>query len=126
MRSQYHERMGIEVDFPFYDRDGNLIDLETYARLSADGDYRLVQQDDVLTADGRTMWVSTVWLGVDHSHGLTGGLLIFETMVFVEGMNCEYCLRYSTAQEAHAGHEEVLRLLRSGVRVDELHGALHH
>lgn len=58
--------------------------------------------------DGK--WVSTVWLGIDHSFG-SGPPLIFETMVFNSDgkkdgrlgseLDCE---RYSTEAEAIAGH----------------------
>ena len=59
--------------------------------------------------DGR--WVSTVFLGIDHS--LFGGPpLIFETMVFeAESMGRieMYADRYSTREQALAGHERAIR-----------------
>ena len=55
-------------------------------------------------------WVSTVWLGLDHNFGMQGPPLIFETMVFPkEGEWGELdCRRYSTEEEALAGHEEMV------------------
>jgi len=55
--------------------------------------------------------ISTVWLGLDHSHGSGGPPMLFETMVFdrhgesgaesdIEGS----MVRYSTWDEAEAGH----------------------
>lgn len=59
--------------------------------------------------DGR--WVSTVFLGIDHS--LFGGPpLIFETMVFESesmGRIEMYADRYSTREQALAGHERAIR-----------------
>jgi len=53
-------------------------------------------------------WVSTVWLGLDHSFG-SGPPLIFETMVFQNrsDMGDLDCERYSTEAEAIAGHERM-------------------
>ena len=53
--------------------------------------------------DGK--WVSTVWLGFDHSFG-SGPPLIFETMVFPSSGNMSELdtERYSTESEAIAGH----------------------
>jgi hypothetical protein len=50
-------------------------------------------------------WVSTVWLGLDHSFR-SGPPLIFETMVFPNqgDMGDLDCDRYSTEAEALAGH----------------------
>lgn len=57
-------------------------------------------------------FVSTVWLGLDHSSG-DGPLLIFETMVFNTSDKAkedgnewleEYCERYSTKEQALEGH----------------------
>lgn len=49
--------------------------------------------------------VSTVWLGLNHNYG-GGRPLIFETMVFGRSSWSELDMdRYSTEQEALAGHE---------------------
>ena len=50
------------------------------------------------------LWVSTVWLGLDHQFG-DGPVHIFETMVFPKGSYSEKdCERYSTREEAEEGH----------------------
>lgn len=56
--------------------------------------------------DGK--WISTVWLGLDH--GQWGRPLYFETMVFPkQGDFTELeCERYSTEEEALAGHAAVV------------------
>jgi hypothetical protein len=55
--------------------------------------------------------VSTVFLGIDHSfgHGLP---LVFETMIF-RGGNGEEQWRYSTWEEAVAGHERAVAIARA-------------
>lgn len=52
--------------------------------------------------------VSTVFLGVDHAFG-DGPPLVFETMIFPEDSYKDlYCERYSTYEEAVAGHKRVV------------------
>lgn len=59
--------------------------------------------------------VSTVFLGLDHSHGGSTPVL-FETMVFAGegGGSSEYCRRYSTYEEAKKGHGNLVRFLKGG------------
>lgn len=110
---------------PCFDRDGNPITVEQMAQLRlVDNEYQIVAQDDVLTPDGHTMWVSTVWLGLDHGHGYSPEPVIFETMVFVRGFEGEYCQRYTTEQSAKDGHDEIIRLLHNGVPLEQLGLAL--
>lgn len=54
--------------------------------------------------------VSTVFLGLDHSFSMRSGPILFETMVFHPdtGGREYYCDRYSTWEEAEAGHREVI------------------
>lgn len=56
---------------------------------------------------------STVWLGLDHSFG-TGPPLIFETMSFVKGTGWSerYFERYSTIEQAVAGHARAVKASR--------------
>lgn len=54
--------------------------------------------------------VSTVFLGLDHSYG-TGPPHIFETMVFGGELNGEM-ERYSTWDEAEAGHKAMLERVK--------------
>lgn len=60
-----------------------------------------VLQDDTI--------VSTVFLGLDHSFGLGGPPVLWETMIF-GGVHNEYQDRYCSKQEAIKGHEKALKL----------------
>lgn len=55
-------------------------------------------------------YVSTVFLGTDHSFG-DGPPMLFETMIF-GGKHDGYCERYSTWEQAEAGHARILEMLR--------------
>ena len=100
----------------YYDRSGNLITLDEWAS-AFDERYgeKTVRQEHV-----GDLWVSTVWLGLDHQHG-NGPPLIFETMVFAdESLTAEFCARYSTEAEAATGHERVVAALQAGLQTHEL------
>jgi len=58
------------------------------------------------------VFVSTVFLGVDHNFG-GGPPLLFETMVFRGSLDeCQW--RYSTWEEAEAGHAAVVAAVEAG------------
>lgn len=85
----------------YYDRQGRPIGLMEIAK----GERRVAE---TTLPDGK--WVSTVWLGIDHSFG-SGPPLIFETMVFPSqgdfgDLDCD---RYSTEEEARVGHEAMVQ-----------------
>jgi len=95
------------MEFMYYDRQGKPISMERFYQLAADPEYKRVGE-----AKGCGKWVSTVWLGLDHSCG-GGPPIIFETMVFPlnqEG-DANYgeidCDRYATEEEALVGHERL-------------------
>ena len=52
--------------------------------------------------------VSTVFLGLDHNFDLEGPPILFESMVFDNGNECD-CWRYVTFSEAIDGHKELCR-----------------
>lgn len=109
----------------YYDRQGNPMSLEDWGRRFENVPNKIVRQEH--TPNGR-YWISTVWLGLDHSWG-DGPPLIFETMVFPQSVDKQYdaledlvegepeygrwselaCERYSTEEEAIAGHEAMVR-----------------
>lgn len=66
--------------------------------------------------------VSTVYLGIDHSHGHYPMPIIFETMIFA-GLSSldEACWRYATPAAAAAGHARVVEALKAigFVEIDE-------
>ena len=93
----------MERDWPrFYDKEGRPIDTATFSRLASDLNYRVIDQEDVLTQTGDTFWVSTVWLGIDHGF-MSPAPIIFETMIFGDSMIDEFCERYATEEAAKAG-----------------------
>jgi hypothetical protein len=73
------------------------------------------------------LWVSTVFLGLDHAW--SGPPKLFETMIFRDVDHAppseyfekisEYCrdyqMRYSTWDEAVKGHEDILTIIREGL-----------
>lgn len=84
----------------YYDLQGHPISFEEYIELSSLGKKRIAKTDLP-----NRYWVSTVWLGMDHSFG-EGPPLIFESMVFKgEDFTDQDCERYSTEEEALAGHQ---------------------
>ena len=66
---------------------------------------RIVDQTHVGEA-----FVSTVFLGLDHNFTGKGEPLLFETMIFLDGWEDEYCERYATWDEAERGHQDAIKL----------------
>ena len=89
----------------FYDMDGKPMTLQEWAK--AFKDPRRIGKTNVGDAE-----VSTVWLGSDHQFG-DGPPLIFETMIF-GGSHDQFCDRYSTKEEALAGHKRIVLALLEG------------
>jgi hypothetical protein len=81
-------------------------DLLTWAK-ALESQNRQVARDEI--GDVR---VSTVFLGLDHSFGLDGPPILWETMIF-GGPHDQYQERYSTRANAIAGHARALALVRS-------------
>jgi hypothetical protein len=94
----------------YYDRRGEPIDADEWARLFEDCDYQRL----ATTRLGVDILVSTVWLGIDHSFGGDEDPIIFETMVF-GGPDGETIVRYSTEAAALEGHEVAVMLLRNEI-----------
>lgn len=79
------------------------MDLMEWGMKLEDLEYKVVARDELESG----VVISTVWLGLDHQWG-DGPPLIFETMVF-GGPNDQDQYRYSTEDEARAGHAEIVR-----------------
>lgn len=60
----------------------------------------------------RPVRVSTVFLGIDHNFGGEGLPILFETMVFGGPLDQEQ-VRYSTWNEAEAGHKAIVKRVKS-------------
>ena len=80
---------------------------------------RFLESDDriVAGAGNDDLFVSTVFLGIDHGFG--GPPLLFETMVFRDGHGTDdYTERYSSWKAAEAGHKRICAKVfkRAGVK----------
>ena len=106
----------------YYRRDGSPIEGENavleMAKIFNNGDERV----DLTRFEDGTV-VSTVFLCLDHSHGLKEEKpLIFETMVFSENGDADGDMsRYSTEEGAKEGHKQMvekwLKKLKTTVKV---------
>lgn len=86
------------------------VDFMTWARWFETAD-KVIKKDYVtVSVAGPTVEVSTVFLGLNHQFG-DGPPLLFETMIFC-GPEDGYQDRYSTYEEALAGHEKALQLAK--------------
>lgn len=90
----------------YYDMFGNPISLERWAELTVDPANKVLARTEV-----GPFLVSTVWLGLDHGWG-GGPPLIFETIVFGDSRDFDMD-RYSTREQALAGHEAMVLLVRA-------------
>lgn len=95
----------------FYDRNGEQITAEDFNRLLLDPRYRKIKT----TSLADTLDVNTVWLGIDYGPGMGWDPLIFETMIFDRwaGPDPGDVWRYSTLQQAEAGHDMIVELARA-------------
>jgi hypothetical protein len=90
----------------YYDRQGKpIIDSASFVKNSRNQKYRRVAS--TILPDGK--WVSTIWVGLNFQVG-GGPPLIFETMVYPskDNFNDLTCERYSTEEEALAGHKRLV------------------
>lgn len=72
-----------------------------------DGSDRRVAEANIVSQEHGNLWVSTVFLGLDHNRFGDGPPHLFETMVFSGGdeVHCERC---STWEEAEAQHHRIV------------------
>lgn len=90
------------------DKEGNPIDARRWAELHGDDSYMRIGEERM-----PGMWVSTVWLGINHNFAPQGPPILFETMIFGGPFDTE-CWRYSTEVEAMAGHIAIVSMLKYG------------
>jgi len=93
------------MKFYVEDPDGKVKEVDSPEMLKGYND-RWRHQSTLQLGD-ETVTVSTVFLGIDHNFSGEGPPLLYETMVFGGDLH-EGCNRYSTREEALAGHEAVL------------------
>lgn len=77
-------------------------DLMEWAHFMENGDGRLVNW-----TGNDTLFVSTIFLGLDHNFFGDGPPILFETMIFRDGIGDE-CLRSSTWEAAEEAHERMV------------------
>src|SRR5215216_2276915 len=100
----------------YYDRAGRPITMWEWGQLSEDMAYKIIEQTTV-----GPIWLSTVWIGLDHNYLDTGPPLIFETMGFLaQGSRPDFGAdigqaRYATEDEARRGHWGLVELARSRI-----------
>jgi hypothetical protein len=95
------------MSIDYYDKQGNRLARGQYLELleTIGPDYKQV----AVTEIGDVL-ISTVWLGMDHGYG-DGEPMIFETMQF--GGECDSDMeRYSSLEEAQAGHDAWVRRIQ--------------
>lgn len=74
--------------------------------------YKVVRQETLPNG----IWISTVWLGIDHNFALDGPPLIFETMAWsANGDALDFQERYATEDDAIIGHLQAIDLFKNGV-----------
>lgn len=95
----------------FYDRDVQPINFGRYLELLQDDSYRLVGFTKLKTPDGEEIMVSTVWYGMDMAAIQGAPPLIFESLI-TGGKGDDRMDRYTTLQEAQAGHTKLLDWVR--------------
>ena len=61
--------------------------------------------------------ISTVFLGFDHNYDPAGESLLYETMIF-GGEHSQEMWRYSTREQALAGHENAVKYVKEARNVD--------
>lgn len=98
----------------FFDRNGKRMTLMQWARAWEDIKYRVLGSHYI-----GNLWVSTVWLGIDHD--VLNAMRehkhppqIFESMIFErlddEGWGCLEMRRYRTERDAMVGHTELVHI----------------
>lgn len=87
--------------------DHNLVpsDYQAWIKWFSTSDDRHVEQSDISPG----VWVSTVFLGIDHQYSPEGPPLVFETMIF--GGEFDQCqVRSSSWEEARSEHFKACRI----------------
>lgn len=101
---------------PYYDQDGWPMSMRSWCWAIEDRRAKHVALTKVLSDPD--VWVSTVWLGLDHGHNFYDAPdyrpVIFETMIFGGPLDQDYQERYCTRAEALVGHERAIEVARKG------------
>lgn len=88
-------------------------DVIEWAKWFEKGDRRVAK-----TSIEPNVFVSTVFLGLDHSF-MEGRPILFETMVFGDGEEDTMMERYSTWDEAEKGHKDMIERVKEIIKKRE-------
>jgi len=105
---------GIESPSRYFNKNAEPICMCEWSRLFSDHQYQVIEKTDF-----KDLFISTVWLGMDHGFGNHDRPIIFETMIF-KGDEGELQRRWATEEEAVEGHDKIVRALKSGVEPSAL------
>lgn len=72
----------------------------------------VVQQTTIQFCGFNIVFISTVFLGIDHNYNLEGPPLVFETMIF-GGIKDGQQFRFSTWEDAESFHHELVKVMGS-------------
>jgi len=99
----------------FFDRNGKRMQMMQWAVAFEDANYRVLGSHTI-----GNLWVSTVWLGIDHDvmnlfRDDKAPPLIFESMIFAVPQGDDRwesleCRRYRTEHEAMVGHTSLVHM----------------
>lgn len=90
--------------------------LYEWAKFFENFDLRKIAKTDIISELGH-IWVSTVFLGIDHNFSNEGPPLLFETMVF--GLEEEFCYRTSSLEDAQDMHKTIAEALQQACSTQE-------
>lgn len=105
----------------YFDRKGQPLELLEWDKLFQDPDYKIVKKEAV-----GQYFISTVWIGINDD--LFSDIpVIFETIIFVKDdlesdendTILSYMDRYSTEEEALAGHEKAVKIAKGEILIDD-------
>jgi len=85
------------------------VDADTWARWFEDVGNRIVDYTEITSE----VYVSTVFLGLNHRFMDDGPPILFETMIFGAGGDDIYQRRYSSWDDAATGHQVIVQKLRA-------------
>lgn len=83
------------------------VSLEESYKIYEDPKTKLVKQNHI-----QGVYISTVFLGLDHSFSEEGPPVLFETMIF-GGEHDQFQTRYTTYKDALEGHEKAMDMVRN-------------
>jgi len=105
------------IHYILKDRKPVEVSLWEWSKWYEDFKNRRVAQDSVMSDHGE-IWVSTVFLGIDHNYHTVGLPVLFETLIS-GGRHDQHISRYRTWDESESGHKVCVRLARMGVFLDK-------